>query len=259
MAAGLIQAVQASLLSGFVATTLGALPLLATPRFSARRASALSGFAAGVMLAAASFSLLLPALEHARASFPDPRSGVAAVVAALLAGAGLLAALERHVPHEHFEKGAEGGAARGLTRTTLIVVAIALHNLPEGFAVGAGVGSGDVQTGLTVTLGIALQNAPEGFVVAAAMLKERYGRLAALAVASLTGLVEPLGSALGWASVSIAGIMLPLGLAFAAGAMIYVVSGEVIPESHRNGRAPVATAGTVAGFALMVVVDAMVG
>lgn len=131
------------------------------------------------------------------------------------------------------------------------------RGLPEGFAVGAGVGAADAGAAAPITLGIALQNAPEGLVVATSLLQERYSRRSALLVAGLTGLVEPLGAALGWVATALAATMLPLGLAFAAGAMLYVVSGEVIPESHRGEGARTATWGTMAGVALMMVVDAL--
>lgn len=142
-----------------------------------------------------------------------------------------------------------------LARTWLFVIAIALHNLPEGLAVGVGVASGDAALADGVTLSIALQNAPEGLIVAVALLAEGYSKARSVAYAALSGLVEPVGAVVGFLAASAADAALPVALAFAGGAMIYVVSGEVIPESHRGRGAKAATWGTVLGCGVALALD----
>lgn len=252
----LLIALGASLAAG-LATGVGALPVLAIRELTDRSAGALLGLSAGVMLAAAVFGLLLPALG---ALAPDGAAAAAGgVVAALLAGAGLIEVLHRVMPHEHFDKGREGPATRRLAQVWLFVVAITLHNVPEGLAVGVGVGTGELSVGLPVTVGIALQNMPEGLVVAVSLVRAGYGRWKGLGIATLTGLVEPLVSLFGFAAVHLATVLLPYGLAFAAGAMLYVISHEIIPESHEPKRSEAATWGILLGFCGMLALDVLLG
>jgi zinc transporter, ZIP family len=159
------------------------------------------------------------------------------------------------VPHEHFVRGVEVTPARVLGRHWLFILAITLHNLPEGFSVGVAHATGDAAVGLSVTLAISVQNLPEGLAVAAALVTEGYSRTRAFLVAVATGLVQPLGAVVGVLAVGLADVLLPLGLAAAAGAMLFVISHEVIPESHRRGYETLATMSLVAGFAAMMVVD----
>lgn len=258
MTPSLGDAVWASLLAGFAATTAGALPVVLFRATSKRTGTLLTSFAAGVMLSAAFFSLLAPAIELAAEHWRSRGVGAAMAAAGLLAGGAVMALLNRYAPHEHFVKGPEGGMNPAVRRTTLFVLAIAIHNFPEGFAVGAGVGAGEAaSTATALTWGIALQNAPEGFVVAASLVAVRYTRRTALLVASLTGLVEPVGSVFGWAAVAFSGLLLPSGLAFAAGAMVYVVSGEVIPESHRHDTAGIATWAILVGCSVMALLQGL--
>jgi len=247
----LLVAFGASLGAG-IATGVGALPVLAVRRLTDRSAGALMGLSAGVMLAAAFFGLLLPALE----AFAPVGAGwgAARAVAGVLAGAGLIEVLHRVMPHEHFDKGREGPSSH-LARVWLFIVAITLHNVPEGLAVGVGVGTGERAVGLPVTLGIALQNMPEGLVVAVSLVRAGQSRLKGLAIATLTGLVEPLVSLFGFAAVQLATALLPYGLAFAAGAMLYVISHEIIPESHEPKRSEAATWGVMVGFCGMMALD----
>jgi ZIP family zinc transporter len=245
-------AILASFLAGGVATALGGLAALAIPTLTERRRSALMGFSAGVMLGAAFLALLIPAIEIEVAR-GAPYRGLVLPMAGLLAGATVIALLDRFAPHEHFLRGHEGPASPTLARTWLFVIAIALHNVPEGLAVGVGVASGDASLADAVTLSIGLQNAPEGLIVAVALLAEKYSRARALWYAALSGIVEPVGAAFGFAAANVADAALPVALAFAGGAMIYVVSGEVIPESHRGEGAKAATWGTVVGCALALV------
>jgi len=199
------------------------------------------GFAAGVMLAASSFSLLVPAIDL---------GGVWIATVRLDLGAATIHIIDRFAPHEHFSSGAEGPASN-LSRLWLFIIAGTIHNFPEGMAVGVSFGGGDVQRGLTIALAIGLQNMPEGLAVAFPLVREKYSRIKALWYSTLTGLVEPIGGLLGAALVSIARPILPWGLAFAAGAMIFVVSDEMIPESHRKGFEREATFGLVVGFIVM--------
>src|SRR5690606_23047946 len=180
-----------------LATGVGALPVLLAGRTSARTDTLLLAFAAGIMLAATGFSLILPGLEAA-AERVGPGIGAALVVAAgTLLGGAALAAIHRFVPHEHFMKGHEGPSTARFGRLWLFVFAIALHNLPEGLAVGVGFGGEEPLRGAALAIGIGLQNMPEGFAVAAALGALGYGRGQAFAIALATGLIEPIGGILG--------------------------------------------------------------
>jgi ZIP family zinc transporter len=192
----------------------------------------------------------LPALELA----PSGTSALA-VPAGVAIGALAIAALHRTAPHEHFGKGHEGANAR-LSRVWLFAIALALHNVPEGLAVGVGVASGDAEVSWPVTWAIAVQNVPEGLIVAVAFRAAGQSLATALLVTAATGLVEPVGAMLGFAALQVATSLLPGALAFAAGAMLFVVSHEIIPESHREGRSSAATFGVVAGVLTMLQLDA---
>jgi ZIP family zinc transporter len=236
----------ASLLAG-LATGAGAMPVLFTRRISDKLLDVLLGFSAGVMLAATSFSLIVPAIDL---------SGPWVAVIGLVLGAVVLHLVDRFVPHFHPAFGAEGPASR-LPRVWLFVLAITIHNFPEGLAVGVSFGGGDVAAGLVIATAIGLQNMPEGLAVALPLLREGYSRRKSIWYGTLTGLVEPVGGLLGAAVVSISQPILPWGLAFAAGAMLFVVSDEMIPESHRKGFEREATFGLVVGFVVMMLLDSM--
>jgi ZIP family zinc transporter len=245
----------ASVLAGAGATALGAAPIAFVSRLSDSFTNLLLSFAAGVMLAATMFSLLLPALDAAGASF-GVRMGAVFVIASLAMGGVTLWLAHRYAPHEHFCKGCEGGEVRRFGRIWLFIIAITIHNFPEGLAVGVGAASGDLATGLGVTLGIGLQNMPEGLAVAAGLTALGYGRATAFGAAVLSGLVEPVGGAIGAAAVALSSALLPWALGFAAGAMLFVISSEVIPETHRPGFERGATPALFAGFCLMVFLTA---
>jgi ZIP family zinc transporter len=248
MEAEIIQlGVISSLLAG-LATGAGALPVLFTRRISDRLLDVMLGFSAGVMLAATSFSLIVPAIEL---------SGPWVAVFGVVLGAFVLHLVDRSVPHFHPFLGAEGPSSK-LPRVWLFVLAITIHNFPEGLAVGVSFGTGDVAAGLVIALAIGLQNMPEGLAVALPLLREGYSRGKSLWYGTLTGLVEPVGGLLGVALVSIFIPILPWGLAFAAGAMLFVVSDEMIPESHRKGFEREATFGLIAGFVVMMALDCMI-
>lgn len=240
------------------ATALGALPALFSRRLSARLHAAMLGFGGGVMLAASIFSLIVPALALFETTATTPWNGPLQVATAILLGALLMLALERSVPHEHFIKGAEGHQALALKRSWLFVIAIILHNIPEGLAIGVAYASGDAVGASALATGISLQNVPEGFVVAMALLAAGYSRLVALSVGMLSGLVEPIMAVTG-AIVMTNALLLPWGLAMAAGAMLFVISHEMIPESHRQGHEMAATNGLMLGFVLMLVLDTALG
>jgi ZIP family zinc transporter len=248
----------ASLLAG-LATALGALPLMFIRRISDQTRDAMLGFGAGVMLAAACFSLVLPGIDAAQALTGSKTVAALIVAAGLGAGALFLFLSHRLIPHEHFVKGPEGVSSARLKQIWLFVGAVTLHNFPEGLAVGVGYGGGDLAQGAALALGIGLQNMPEGLVVALALLATGYSRAKAFGVALASGLVEPFGGAFGAGMVTLAQPFLPWALAFAAGAMLFVVSHEIIPESHRNGHEGRATTGVLVGFVVMMVLDIALG
>ncbi len=275
---GMTAGVQASLLAA-LATAVGALPIFLVERLSKRQESAFMAFAAGVMLAAAVFALLLPSLDAGRALMAT--TGGSTLGAAMLTSVGLvlgmalMIAIDRFTPHEHavLPPAADGRAMpqspdhTAGQRAWLMVLAILIHNVPEGLAVGAayagsalGVdGGAAVNAGASVALAIGLQNMPEGLIVAMALrtLGQSAGR--SWAVAALTGLAEPFGAIVGLAVLGSLPAFYPVGLAIAAGAMLFVVSHEIIPETHRNGFEGMASVTLMAGFIFMLVLGEALG
>ncbi len=246
-----------------LATALGTLPVMFSQRLSERVQDTLFGFGAGVMLAACAFSLIIPGLEAARARGMGSAWAAGGVIgASILMGGAALMLMDRLLPHEHFIKGREGmdgQAVRKLRRTWLFVIAIALHNLPEGLAIGVGYAGNDGLRANALATGIAIQDVPEGLVVAVALLAAGYPRALAVALGMASGLVEPLGAVLGAAVIGWSAALLPWGLGFAAGAMLFVISHEIIPESHRKGHEAFATSGLMLGFVLMMLLDTALG
>jgi zinc transporter, ZIP family len=247
-----------SLVAG-LATGLGALPVFVRTTWSEKAQRLMLGTAGGVMLSATFFSLLLPALEVVRERGGSELRAVSIAGAGVLFGAVALWLLHACVPHEHFTKGREGPNRIHLGRNWLIVLAMAIHNLPEGLSVGVAYGVGTFSTGYAVTIGIALQNLPEGLVVAAALVAGGSSRVRAFNVALLTGLVEPIGGLVGVVAVSLSEALLPWGLGFAAGAMLFVISSEVLPETHRGGGERQATFAVVLGFVGMMALARLLG
>ena len=247
-----------SLAAGLM-TAVGALPILVGRAVSRRTNDVLLGFAAGVMLSASYFSLIIPGLEISAGLYGE--GAVPALIAAggILLGAAAIYALDERVPHQHFVKGLEGPKAASVRKIWLFVIAITLHNVPEGLAVGVGFGGGDISAATTLALGIGLQNAPEGLAVALALQSEGYGKMYAFLVAAATGLVEPIAGLAGVIAVSTSQVLLPWGLTFAAGAMIYVISNEIIPETHRHGHHKAATTGLIVGVVVMLFLDVVFG
>lgn len=239
----------------FAANALGAAPALLLRSIPRRVEHVLLGFAAGMMLAASFFSLLMPAIEVATASTGQRGTALLVVVAGLALGTLLMLGLDAFTPHEHEHSGPCGPGTARVGRVWLFAFAIALHNLPEGMAVGVAFAEADFSVGLPVAGAIALQDMPEGLVVALAMRAAGFSAWRAVRVSVATGALEPVGALLGVALSSGFEIAYPLGLALAAGAMLFVVSHEVIPETHGEGHETPATVGLMAGFALMMVVD----
>jgi ZIP family zinc transporter len=246
------------LLAG-LATGIGALGVYSVRDLSRRAHDVLLSGAAGIMLAATFFSLLGPGIEAALAG-GAARAGAAAIVAAgVLAGAGALALVHRLVPHEHFDLGREGPMVIEVRRVWLFVLAITLHNLPEGMAVGVGFGAGDVTSGVPLAVGIGLQNVPEGLAVAAGLAAIGYAPTRAFLLSVGTGLLEAVGALFGAAGAALAGALLPFALAFAAGAMIFVIASEIIPETAREETKQATTFALLAGFVVMMVLDIALG
>lgn len=250
-AAGALASVIAS-----VGTALGGAAILFVRNASDRVQDVLLGTAAGLMLGATAFSLVMPGIDAAvDLGLPPPGAGLA-VGAAMMLGAAALWAMHGLIPHEHAHKGIDTPATTtSFGRMWLFILAITLHNFPEGLSVGVGFGGGNVGNGLVLTSAIFLQNLPEGFAVALAILA--LGRPVGRAVlgAAGTGIVETVGGLIGAATVSISAWSLPWALGGAAGAMLFVIGHEIIPETHRRGHETPATFGLLFGFALMTMLD----
>ena len=212
-------------------------------------------FAAGVMLAAAVLGLVIPSLEY------GGRYGLIITCAGIFAGALCLNLIDKAVPHLHKLAGADIEAHHNpqLSKVLLFVTAIAIHNLPEGIAAGVGFGTGDTSQALIIAGGIALQNIPEGMVIIGPMLSAGVSRGRTLLLAMLTGLVEVVGTLIGYFAVHVASVILPFALAFAGGTMLYVISDEMIPETHAHGHQRGATYALLVGFCVMLITDVLLG
>ena len=219
-------------------------------------------FAAGVMLAAAVFGLIEPAFSHGEETY-GRAVGLIMTVAGIFAGALCLNLTDKIVPHLHRLAGTEieDHENKNLGRVLLFVMAIAIHNLPEGVAAGVGFGMGSENTAQAMVIagGIALQNIPEGMVVIGPMLAAGVSKKRTLAIAFATGLVEVVGTLIGFFAVSVATFILPFALAFAGGTMLYIISDEMIPETHAHGGERGATYALLIGFSLMLVMDILLG
>ena len=241
--------------AGFFATAIGALPILFLRSLPQKAEDVMLGGAAGMMLAAAFFSLLLPGLQAAERVTASPWTGALLVVVGMGAGVALMLGLDAFTPHEHERGGPCGPGHERCNRVWLFAFAVAIHNLPEGMAIGVSYAQGDLEVALPLTAAIALQDIPEGLAVAMTLKAIGTSVRKSIAVAAVGGLLEPLGAVLGVALIGGSVVAYPLGLGLAAGAMLFVVSHEVIPETHRNGHQTAATLGLMAGFAVMMVLD----
>ncbi len=248
----------ASLIAGLF-TGIGAFGVFFVRKLSVRLEDGLLSAAAGIMLAASFFSLILPAIEYGEVYFHSRNLSVVVVIAGILSGAAVLFLMHRYLPHEHFFTGHEGPDARALRRIWLFVIAITLHNFPEGMAVGVGFADGDIGNGISLATGIGIQNIPEGLAVAVSLIAVGYSRMHSFLVGSLTGLAEPIGGLFGSFAVSFASPLMPFALAFAAGAMLFIISDEIIPETHRRGFENLATFSLLIGFVCMMFLDATLG
>ncbi|MDD3329401.1 MAG: ZIP family metal transporter [Zoogloea sp.] len=246
-------------LAGFGATAVGALAGVTLRQLSQRAEDSLLGFAAGMMLAASSFSLILPGLAAAKEMTGSGVQGALTVVGGMALGVLLMLGLDRFTPHEHESSGPCGPGCERIGRVWLFVLAITLHNLPEGMAIGVSFAQGDMGVGLPLTSAIAIQDIPEGLAVVMALRAAGVGSWPAVLMAGASGLMEPLGSLFGAGIAGGLALAYPVGLGLAAGAMIFVVSHEVIPETHRNGHQTSATLGLMAGFAVMMFLDTAMG
>lgn len=235
------------------------LPALVLRGLPQRVEDSLLGLAAGMMLAASAFSLLLPGLEAGAEILGSKPLGAGIVVFGMALGVLLMLGLDEFIPHEHEKTGPCGPGYERCSRIWLFVFAIALHNLPEGMAIGVSFSQADMSVGLPLTTAIALQDIPEGLAVALALRGAGFAPGFAVLVAIASGVLEPLSALLGVGLSSGLAVAYPAGLGLAAGAMIFVVSHEVIPETHCNCHQTPATLGLMAGFALMMVLDTTLG
>ena len=221
-------------------------------KLSHKFADIVLSFAAGVMLAAAVLGLILPSLEY------GGKYGLLITVAGVFVGAVCLNLIDKLVPHLHqFVGGDKEHHNSSLDKVLLFVAAIAIHNLPEGIAAGVGFGAGDDTQALIIAGGIALQNIPEGMVIIGPMLAAGISPKKTFVCAMITGLVEVVGTLVGYFAVSVAAVILPFALAFAGGTMLYVISDEMIPETHAHGNERGATYALLVGFCLMLAVDVL--
>ena len=239
------------------ATMIGALLGFVLKKPSHKFNDIILSFAAGVMLAAAVVGLILPSLEY------GGTWAILVTVAGLFAGALCLNLIDKLVPHLHKMTGVDGEAhpeqTARLDKVLLFVMAIGIHNLPEGIAAGVSFGTGDTLQALTVAGGIALQNIPEGMVIIAPMIAAGMSRRRTFVIAMMTGVVEVLGTLIGYFAVQVSTFILPFALAFAGGTMLYVISDEMIPETHAHGSERGATYALLVGFSLMLTMDFLLG
>ncbi len=238
------------------ATMFGSVIGFAFKKISHKFSDIVLSFAAGVMLAAAVLGLIIPSVEY------GGKFGIIITVIGVFCGAVCLNLIDKLVPHMHKIVGVDAEKHNGnenLNKVLLFVMAIAIHNLPEGIAAGVGFGGGGTSEALLIAGGIALQNIPEGMVIIGPMLAAGVSSKRTFICAMATGLVEVLGTLLGYFAVSLASFILPFALAFAGGTMLYVVSDEIIPETHSHGSERGATYALLVGFCVMLVSDVLLG
>lgn len=237
------------------ATVIGALIGFVFKGISHRFSDIVLSFAAGVMLSAAVLGLILPSVDY------GGRYGIIITVAGIFTGALCLNVIDKLVPHLHKMIGAdiEEHNNANLSKVLLFVTAIAIHNLPEGIAAGVGFGGGDTSQALMIAGGIALQNIPEGMVIITPMIAAGVTPKKTFICAIITGLIEVVGTLIGYFAVSIASAILPFALSFAGGTMLYVISDEMIPETHAHGSERGATYALLVGFCIMLISDVLLG
>jgi ZIP family zinc transporter len=240
-------------LGTYALTAIGTLPVLFFQSAPRRLMDAMMGFAGGVMVAASCWSLLIPAIES---------GGVVVAAAGLLGGAGFIYAADQILPHLHPEfpdEASTEGPKVAWQRSSLLMLAMTMHNFPEGMAVGVSFGSGDAGAATALAIGIGLQNVPEGLAIALPLRRGGMNRGRAFFWGQLSAAIEPIAGAIGAALVLASAQFLPWGMAAAAGAMLYVVVEELIPETVRSGTIDVATLGFIGGFTVMMTLDNALG
>ncbi len=259
-----MDAIAIGLLLPLLGTTLGAACVfLIKDKMPEYVQKSLLGFASGVMVAASVWSLLIPSMNMTE------KEGIISVLPAaigFMAGMGFLLVLDMLVPHLHLNSKSPEGVSSKLSRTTMLTFAVALHNLPEGMAVGV-VLAGSIAAGaevsvsaaLALSVGIAIQNIPEGAIISMPMYSENRSKWRSFGIGALTGVIEPIGAILVILLASLMTSILPYLLAFAAGAMIYVVIEELIPEASQGKHSNISTIGFALGFTLMMVLDVVLG
>lgn len=237
------------------ATVIGAFIGFAFKKISHQFSDIILSFAAGVMLAAAVLGLILPSLEY------GGKFGIVITVVGIFCGALILNVIDKVVPHLHKMVGPdiEEHHNANLSKVLLFVIAIAIHNLPEGIAAGVGFGTGNASQAMVIAGGIALQNIPEGIVIIGPMLAAGVSPRKTFIIALLTGVIESMGTLIGYFAVSVAYVILPFALAFAGGTMLYVISDEMIPETHAHGVEQGATYALLVGFCVMLITDVLLG
>jgi ZIP family zinc transporter len=257
----------ASLCAG-LATGVGSIPIFFTKNVSKKVLDMLLGIAAGVMLAATSFSLIVPAIEKGGGG----ARGSTITLIGILFGGFFIDGIDKYFPDTNLLTNAVDEsdeeamdslairASRSLRKTWLFVLAITIHNFPEGLAVGVGFGDGDIANGLSLAIGIGLQNFPEGLAVALPLVREGFSRKKSFLIALASGLVEPIGGLLGVSLIQISKPILPFAMAFAAGAMLFVIAHEIIPETQtQEGHSKQATHAMLVGFVIMMFLDNTLG
>lgn len=250
----------ASVITGF-STGIGALFIYFRKHVSQKTLDAALGAAAGIMLAATSFSLIVPAIEKGGGGV----KGSFITLIGILIGGVFLDLADRFFPDSNLMLNSMGidefsTNSACLRKVWLFIFAITIHNFPEGLAVGVGFGSGDILNGISLAIGIGLQNIPEGLAVAIPLIREKYPRWKAFLITLATGIVEPVGGIIGISIANISMTILPMAMAFAAGAMIYVISHEIIPETQsNNNHSKLATFALLIGFVLMMFFDNSLG
>ena len=241
-------------------TALGALGVFFTRRLSVKAQDVMLGYGGGVMLAASVFSLIIPAMDAAQAIGYTKNASVFLAATGIMLGGLFVLALNHLIPHQHFlAMASDRHSAARTSRIWLFVMAVTIHNFPEGLAIGVSFGGEDFGKAVALATGIGIQDIPEGLVVALALRSLGYSPAKSAAAGILSGLVEPIGGVLGALATGVSATALPWALAGAGGAMLFVISHEVIPESHRQGHESQATLGLLAGFVTMMLLDVILG
>ena len=235
------------------ATVIGAIIGFLFKKLTHKFSDIVLAFAAGVMLAAAVIGLILPSIDY------GGKYGILYAVGGIFAGALVLNLIDKIVPHAHKLLGAQDKDSKRLSKVFLFVMAIAIHNFPEGLAAGVGFGTGNTTHALIIAGGIALQNIPEGIVIIGPMLAAGVSKKRTFIIALITGIIEVVGTLIGYFAVRISKAILPFALAFAGGTMLYVISHDMIPETHAHGAQKGATYALLIGFSLMLIVDVLLG